>query len=88
MQDKNIGWYLLLVAGFFCIAAFSIQHRHFYSGVCGIVGCAMLLAGYWGLHWQEYKRGDRRMKKTLYWLIGLMILLVGLNLIEIFLDRL
>lgn len=87
MKQLNLFWNICLVLGFFCIAAFSIQHDHFYSGICGVLGCILMVAGYWGLHWEEYRQGNRHMRKTLYWLIGLCILLVGLNIIGYFLNQ-
>lgn len=87
MKNRSFICNLSLVLGFFCIAAFSIQHNHFYSGICGVLGCVLMIGGYWGLHWEQYQAGDRRTRKTLSWLIGLCILLIGLNIIGYFLNQ-
>lgn len=81
-MDKRTFWSALsLVFGIIMIASFSIQHNSFYSGICGIVGCIAIVAGFTGLHWEKMRNGDQKTRKTVRLLIALCIVLVFLNVV-------
>lgn len=82
MDRKTILWSSIFVLGWLFVASFSIQHDHFTSGICGLIGCGLLVAGYVGLHWQQYQDGDARTRHAVKLLVGLCLLLLTLNIIS------
>lgn len=82
MERKTIAWSLVFVVGFCLVASFSIQHDHFTSGICGLLGCGLLVGGYVGLHWQQYQANDQRTRRAVKLLISLCLLLLTLNIIS------
>lgn len=81
MDKKTLGWGLCFVFGLVLIASFSIQHDHFFSGICGILGSICLVTGFIGLHWEKYQSGDVKFRRTVRLLIALCVVLVVLNII-------
>lgn len=82
MDRKSIVWSLVFVLGFCLVASFTIQHNHFTSGICGLLGCGLLVSGYVGLHWQQYQDGDEHTRRAVKLLTGLCLLLLTLNIIS------
>lgn len=81
MERKTLYSGIAIVLGMICLASFSIRHNRFYSGICGIVGCLLIVGGFIALHWDKMKEGDQRIKRTVRLLIALCIVLVVLNVI-------
>lgn len=82
MEKRTFYSGMAIVCGMICLASFSIQHNSFNSGICGIIGCVLIVGGFIGIHWPRLKQGDARTKRTVRLLITLCIVLIVLNIIS------
>lgn len=82
MNKKQALWALLFAVGLFLTASYSIDNRGFHSGIYGILGCGLILSAYAGMNWQKLRAGDRRTKKVLVTLAGVLILIIILDIAE------
>ncbi|WP_295729568.1 hypothetical protein [uncultured Limosilactobacillus sp.] len=81
MDKRTLMSAVIFVIGLVFLASFSIQHDRFFSGICGIIGCFGIVAGFIGLHWEKIQNGDRRLKRTIRLLLVLCLILIILNII-------
>lgn len=81
MNRRSLVSSLAIVLGMLFVASFSIQHNSFYSGMAGIIGCLLIVAGFIGSRWSKVQAGDKKIKRTISILIVLCGILIVLNII-------
>lgn len=75
----------LMVIGGLLTASFSISHDRFTSGFGGLIGAAMLIAGFVGWSWPKLQVGDPKTKRLTVSLGVLLTILLVLNIIQLIL---
>lgn len=73
---------IAMVFGGLLMASFGISHNHFTSGLGGLFGSAILIAGFVAWNFPKLKNGDSKTKKLTILLLLLLIVLLALDIVQ------
>lgn len=86
MKKLRQWWPLLFVIGLFLMASFSLDRVGFHSGLLGIIGCVLVIAALGMWKWPALQQGDRGTKRLMIVVVGLLVVVIILNLLELWLS--
>lgn len=67
------------LGGILCMSIFTISYQHFYSGIFGLIGSALVVTAYLLAKWDQWRAGDPQVRRISRLLLVLCLVLVAIE---------